>query len=287
MSVQLVALLANLALAALKFTVGHLAGSRALVADGFNSAGDVLATFGAWVAYRYARRAPDSNHPYGHDNAEALAGLLIAGMLLATGAFIAIDGIDTELSAGPAAEAPEASALVAAGITIATKLGLWVASRRVGLRTNSPTLLASARDHISDVVIGMAAFAGIALARLGAPAIDGVTAIAIGVWITFLGFRPLRENLGILMHEAPSGQAERAREIGRRVNGAVDVGEVRVQPLGGQYRIDLVLLVEGTISVSAAHVIAHDVEDAIRAELDHVREVYVHVEPAPDGATPA
>ncbi|MBI5852343.1 MAG: cation transporter [Planctomycetes bacterium] len=279
MSVQLVALLANVALAVLKFTVGHAAGSRALVADGFNSAGDVLATFVAWLAFRYARRAPDADHPYGHANAEALAGLLIAGMLLATGGFIAIDGIDTELSSGPTAAPPGALALAAAAITMAIKTALWLVSRRVGLRTNSPTLLASARDHVSDVVIGAAAFTGIALSRSGVPALDGICAIAIGAWIVVLGIKPLRENVGILMHQAPVGHADRARAIGRRIAGAIDVAEVRVQPLGGQYRIDLVLLVDGSLSVVAAHTIAHEVESAIRAELEHVHEVYVHVEP--------
>ena len=93
MSVQLAALLVNIGLAALKFTVGSMANSRALIADAFNSAGDVVATLVAWLAFRYAMKPPDDDHHYGHANAEALAGLLIGGMLCATGAFILINGV--------------------------------------------------------------------------------------------------------------------------------------------------------------------------------------------------
>jgi divalent metal cation (Fe/Co/Zn/Cd) transporter len=57
-SLQLVALLVNIALTVLKFTVGVMAGSRALLADAFNSAGDVFATFLAWIATTTATRTP-------------------------------------------------------------------------------------------------------------------------------------------------------------------------------------------------------------------------------------
>ncbi|MHC5065773.1 MAG: cation diffusion facilitator family transporter [Planctomycetota bacterium] len=115
MSIQLAALLTNIGLAVLKFTVGTIASSRALIADAFNSAGDVFATFVAWVAFRYGKMPPDDNHPYGHGNAEALAGLLIGGMLCATGGFICIDAFFffREQDRG----APEVIAIYAAAVT--------------------------------------------------------------------------------------------------------------------------------------------------------------------------
>jgi cation diffusion facilitator family transporter len=282
-SVQLVALIANILLAVMKFTVGNLAGSRALIADGFNSAGDIVATFAAWIAFRFGAREPDANHPYGHGNAEALAGLLIGGMLLATGAFIAIDGVDAFLSGSIRDEPPDQVALLAALATMAVKALLWVASVRVGRRTNSPTLLASARDHRADVLIGAVAFAGIFLAGQGVPELDAMAGVAIGLYVFWLGIEPVRGNVGILMHEEPPGYGTEARAIAETIDGIHGVREVRVQPVGGSYRIDMTLAVDGTRTVRDAHDLAHLVEDRIRAALDHVTEVYVHVEPHEDG----
>ena len=279
-SVQFITVLANVALAVMKFTVGNLTGSRALIADGFNSAGDIVATFAAWLAFRYGEREPDENHPYGHGNAEALAGLLIGGMLMATGAFITLDGVDAVFSGELQKEPPEQIALVAAVVTMVAKAILWTAAMRVGRRTNSPTLLASARDHAADVLIGAVAFVGIFLAGHGLPQLDAVAGIAIGVYVFWLGIVPVRSNVGILMHEEPPGYGSRARQIAETVDGVHGVREVRVQPVGGQYRIDMTLLVDGTLTVAAAHELAHDVEDVVRERLDHVMEVYVHVEPA-------
>lgn len=279
MSVQLVALIANVFLAVLKFTVGNLAGSRALIADGFNSAGDIVATFAAWIAFRYGARAPDECHPYGHGNAEALAGLLIGGMLLATGAFIAIDGMDAFLAGMVGQEPPDQIALVAAAITMAIKALLWTASIRVGRRTNSPTLLASARDHRADVLIGAVAFLGIYLSNHGLPELDVFAGVLIGLYVFWLGIEPVRGNVGILMKEAPRGYGDEARRIALTVDGVGGVREVRVQPVGGSFRIDMIMNVDGDISVRDAHDIAHVAEDRIRDTLDHVTEVHVHVEP--------
>ncbi|MBK9129678.1 MAG: cation transporter, partial [Phycisphaerales bacterium] len=186
MSLQLIALLTNIALAILKFSVGLVAGSRALLADAFNSAGDVVATLVAWVAFRIGRAPADEDHHYGHDNAEALAGLLVGGMLCATGAFICIEGVLAWFEA-PRQKPPELLALWAALITAVVKEVLYRASIRVGRATHSPTLMASARDHRADVLTSLVAAAGVVLARYGYPAFDDAAGGVIGVYIFFLG----------------------------------------------------------------------------------------------------
>ena len=278
MSIQLVALLANLALACLKFTVGTLANSRALIADAFNSGGDVVATFVAWLAFRYGRKPPDKDHPYGHQNAEALAGLLLGGVLLATGCFICIEGILGLLEEGEPA-VPGVLAIWAALITAAVKAVLWAVSIRAGRRTNSPTLLASARDHGADVVSGLVALGGIWVARHGAPQFDAWAGIVIGVYIVYLSVEPVRNNTAILMHAAPPELTARIEQQAATVPEVRDVRQVRVQPLGGTYRVDMSIAVDDHARVDQAHRIAHRVEDHILAEHEHVTEVHVHIEP--------
>ncbi|MHC5065774.1 MAG: cation transporter dimerization domain-containing protein [Planctomycetota bacterium] len=62
-------------------------------------------------------------------------------------------------------------------------------------------------------------------------------------------------------------------------DGVGEVRQTRVQPMGGSYRMDMILTVDGSMTVSAAHDLAHDVEEAILAEFDRLTEVHVHVEP--------
>lgn len=279
MSIQLLAVLVNVALAVMKFTVGTLAGSQALIADAFNSTGDVVATFVAWLAFRYGAKPPDADHHYGHANAEALAGLLIGGTICATGIFIFTDGVRA-LIAAQSHPAPETLALWGAGATAVVKEALCRVSLTVGRKTNSPTLLASARDHRADVFASLVALLGIFVARLGYPIFDPIAAAAIGVYIFLLGFSPVRSNAAILMHQSPPELDRLAAHEAAKVPGVARVTQVRVQPLGGSHRMDMVLEVVGTLTVAEAHVIAHRVEQQVIASMPNVHEVHVHVEPA-------
>ncbi len=277
MSAQLLALLTNTALAVLKFVVGSLASSRAFIADAYNSAGDVVATLVAWGAFRYGSTPPDENHPYGHGNAEALAGLLIGGMLCATGAFISIDSLLVSLE--PVGEKPGMLAVWAALTTACVKEGLYQVSIRAGRRTHSPTLLASARDHRADVVTSLSVIVGILLARNGYPSFDSLTGASIGLYILYLGFEPVRENFGILMQESHPELSAKAEVEALEIDGIRGVVQVRTQPVGGRYRMDIIIKVDGKLSVADAHDLAHEVEHIILAKNTRLTEVYVHVEP--------
>ena len=80
--VSLISIAVSGGLAVSKLVIGYLAGSNSVMADGVESAGDVVASslilFGLWVA----ARPPDENHPYGHGRFEMLTGLAV-GMGLA------------------------------------------------------------------------------------------------------------------------------------------------------------------------------------------------------------
>ncbi len=278
MSLQLIALLTNVALAILKFSVGMVAGSRALLADAFNSAGDVVATLVAWVAFRIGRAPADEDHHYGHENAEALAGLLVGGMLCATGAFICIEGVLAWFEA-PRERPPEMLALWAALITAGVKEALYRASIRVGRATHSPTLLASARDHRADVLTSLVAAAGVVLGRYGYPAFDDAAGGVIGIYIFVLGIAPMRSNLRVIMAGASPELANRASALAALAAGVDDVRRVQVLPMGGKLQIDLTIAVDGAMSVTEGHDVAHRAEDAVRAGMPRVTEVRVHVEP--------
>ena len=170
----------------------------------------------------------------------------------------------------------------AAGLTALIKAVLYYFSMKVGRRTNSPTLLASARDHGADVISGLVAMLGIWVATLGYPRFDAIAAAVIGAYIFYLSFDPVRSNTAILMHQAPPKLAELAEAVAAEVEGIVEVRQVRVQPLGGSYRMDMIVLVDGALTVEHAHKVAHAAEARVLEAMDNVTEVHMHVEPVAD-----
>ena len=98
--VALASIFLSAALAAAKITIGLLAGSTAVVSDGFESAGDVLASSLVLFGLIVAAKPPDREHPYGHGRFEILTGLLVGILLCVTGVLICYRSIEHLNDAG-------------------------------------------------------------------------------------------------------------------------------------------------------------------------------------------
>jgi cation diffusion facilitator family transporter len=274
---HLIGLGANTVLAAAKLTVGLLAGSEALTADGFNSTGDIFATAVGFAGFLYATKPADDDHHYGHGNAESLAGLIIGSVLMATGGFIILHS--TLALAQGVPPPPDAAALWVALLTIPVKEGLFRYATRVGSTANSPSLLATARDHRADVFLSLTVFGGILAARLGAPLLDPLIGAAVGVYVLVMALDPIRTNLATLMDRSSPALRDRIREIAEEEPAVRGVDEVRVHPLGSYHLIDLEIELDATLDLRSADAIARRVADRIRARVAHTRDVKVHVRP--------
>ena len=64
------------------------------------------------------------------------------------------------------------------------------------------------------------------------------------------------------------------------VPGAKGVEKILLRKMGPDVYVDLHLEVDPTLSVRDAHLIAHNVKDAIRAAYPQIADVLIHVEPA-------
>ena len=68
---------ANTFLAFMKTGVGILGHSPALLADGINSTSDVAYGIVMWLFMRMSGKPADKEHPYGHDQMETIAAVVV------------------------------------------------------------------------------------------------------------------------------------------------------------------------------------------------------------------
>ena len=78
-----IGLAVNLLLSAIKFVVGILGASQAVVADAVHSLSDMSTDFAVIFGVRYWSAPPDEEHPYGHGRIEALVTTFIGAALAA------------------------------------------------------------------------------------------------------------------------------------------------------------------------------------------------------------
>ncbi len=273
-----IGLVGNAVLSAGKILVGILAGSAALVADGYHSLADVLSDIGILLALKAANQPPDDDHPYGHHSFETLGAIVVAVFMLATAILIGRNAL-TSILAGEFKH-PEVAALLASLVSVAAKEVMARYTIAVGKLHRSPALLANGAMHRSDAISSLAAAAGIGGAMAGWPVLDSIGAIIIALFILRMGWDLLRENIMALMDTMPD--AELVSEIRESVEKVPCIQEVRalhVRQRGSWFLADLRISVHPDHTIESAHSIAHQAEDTVRRDVAKIARVFVHVEP--------
>ena len=93
MRVSLITIVQNIVLSILKLAAGLLAHSGAMVSDAVHSASDVMTTFVVIAGVKLANKASDKDHPYGHEQLECVAAIILSVILGLTGLGIGSSGI--------------------------------------------------------------------------------------------------------------------------------------------------------------------------------------------------
>lgn len=280
-AVLIISTAANVVLLGLKVSIGIIANSRALIADGINSALDIFFSVMILISFRLAAKPPDEDHPYGHGNIEVLVAFIAALLIIATGGYIIYDGIRTAFN--PELEEPGWLALVAAGFTIVTKLILYLYARAVSRKWSSPAVKVQAADHLSDIMATSVALTGILIARFGIKFLDPIGAVVIGGFICWTGIKLVRENMHVLLDAHPKEKfftgIRKCLESFKEID---DVSRIRAHPVGTSYFLEVTITVKGNLSVRKGH----DIAERVRSKLlkcEHLlKDVIVHVEPSSD-----
>ncbi len=275
-----ICLISNTLLAIVKFIAGILGNSQALIADGINSVVDVVSSGVAWIGHRISLNPPDKDHPYGHGNADVLAALFVGLVIFFTGIFVGGQAWVT-IRDGDLPRPTLLPVLVAIGVII-SKWILYLYTTRVGNKTHSPAVQATAADHKSDIIATSGALAGVFGAWVGVPILDPLAALWVAALIVYNAIRILTGNVHILMAGQPDpAVTEPVVETIRGVQGVEGFDRVRARQLGSKVILDIEILVDKGLTVDAGHEIARKARTVALRDHPTILDVVVHVEPYP------
>jgi cation diffusion facilitator family transporter len=281
--VLLLTLALNALVAVSKLVYGTLTHTLSLRADGFHSLTDggnnLLGLLGMW----WSTRPPDSKHPYGHEKIEVLAASCIGASLILL-SWSLVSGAIARLGA-PSTPPSQSwgSVLVLIG-TLVINLGVAAYEARRAKALASAFLASDAAHTLSDVLVTSGVLVTVFCIRWGYGWVDSVATIVIAAVILFTGVRVVRSNLDYLMDSAQVEEAQ-IHAIVCRVAGVAGAHKIRTRGTPGAIRIDLHIQIAPHLNVRHAHEVTHWAIDALKRDVDGVRDVVVHTEPAADGAS--
>lgn len=274
---------ANFFLAALKTSIGILGHSPALLADGINSTSDVAYGIVVSVFMKLSGKPPDADHPYGHNQMESIAAVVVGAFVITTAIAIfwnSINGVyrlylEKDEFAGAAA-----IALWVALFTVAFKILLSVWTLKIGRQTRNTAVLALGYDHRNDVFSAMAASMGIFFGRMGYPWVDPLAGAIVSLIILHTGIEILRDSASDLMDTLPGKNL--AREITGLVEpiaGVRDLEEIHAHRFGPYLVVNVTICVDGNLSIFEGDKIASRVEHKLMKNIEFMKKVHVHYHP--------
>jgi len=117
--------------------------------------------------------------------------------------------------------------------------------------------------------------------------LDPFAAILVSVLILKVGLDTTWGSLKEFTDTAPDGQvSDGIVACARAVPGVTDVHDVKVRSAGGQYQMEIHVVVDGSLTVSQGHLIAKEVQRCLVEEIEAMGSIIVHIDPAEDDDRP-
>lgn len=275
---SLLGIFGNLFLLIIKFTIGMLSGSQAMIADSANSAGDIFASLMTTIGNKISSVPKDDSHNFGHGKAEYIFSLFI-GLSMIVVAFKLIYNSVVSFFNPSEVQFPFFLILVCI-ITILVKLLLFFYTKSIEKKYKSLLLKANKEDHRNDCIVSAFTLISVVFNMNGIYFVDGIVGIGISIWICFTGIKIFIESYNVLMDKSiDENTKDKIFHIINEFKDIQKIDHLTSTPVGYKYLVSVTIYIDGNMSTFNSHHIADELEKKLN-KLDNIYLAIIHVNPA-------
>lgn len=273
--VMKVSFITNFLLSCFKIINGFILKSSALIADGIHSFSDLITDIVAIIGDKFANKPKDSDHPYGHGNAEYLTSFIIGLMIILMGIVLIKETMNQEVTI------PSYLVAIVSLITIVCKYFLASFLIKKGEFYNNNILIASGKESKTDVISSIVVFLSsiLILFRNYLDILkysDKIAGIIVGIFILVTGFKIVKENTVMILGKKADDTVLRNKLL--TIPNILNIDDIIMIKHGPYYKA----YVEVTMNIKLlkkAHDMAHNIENEIKNELTNIKYINIHVNP--------
>ena len=272
----IVGILCNVLLFVGKYLIGTIFGSIAIAADAINNLSDASSNIVSLIGFKLGSKKADEEHPFGHARYEYLAGLVVCVIIVAIGLSLAKESILKVIH--PSEVDCNVLMIVVMLISIAVKLWMSIFNKKIGMKIESDTLIATAADSRNDVISTSAVVVATILCKVtGWNIIDGIAGIGVAVFILYSGIGLIKETLSPLLGKVPA--AEFVNHITEKIQsypGVIGVHDLMIHDYGPG---NLFATVHVEFPAETPVIEAHEVMDEIERDFQEHMILTIHYDP--------
>lgn len=268
----------NLFLFIIKSIIGFITGSQAMIADAFNSGGDILSSIITFVGNKIASKPKDDDHNLGHGKAEYIYAMLISVIMIMASFTIFKDSIVSLFNKNTY----EFSywLIVVCVITIVFKLSLYLYTNNLAKKQNNLLIKANSNDHRNDVLLTLMNLLACVLSVYNIYFFDALVGSLISLWIIVTSIKIFIESYDVLMDKSISKETKnKVYDIIKEHKEIRRVTHFNSTPVGYKYQISFTIFVDGSMSTFESHKIADDLEKEIDKKIEDIYLTVIHVNP--------
>ncbi|MGC9444682.1 MAG: cation diffusion facilitator family transporter [Candidatus Methanospirareceae archaeon] len=272
----LLSIVISAGLAVVKYVIGMLSGSVALIADAIHSFTDIISSIGVFIGLTISSREPAEEFPYGFYKIENIASLFLALAIFYAGYEIILTSVE---KFGTAIVTNLGPAILVALLSVVTALFLSRYKLKVGQAINSPSLIADGQHTKSDALSSIAVLLGLVGYYFGFSSLDSIAGIAVSVLIFRAGYEIFKDSVKVLLDASIEYEAlNRIREIVTSNCCIRKINSLKARSSGKFIFIELA--VETNYSdLERAHHLSEQIETQIKSAVKNVDRVLIHMEP--------
>ena len=275
---SMLGIIVNLFLLIIKGIVASLSGSQAMVADAFNSAGDIFSSLMTYVGNRISCKKADDDHNLGHGKAEYIYSMLISISMLLMATFVLKDSIKSLFYGSKYTFS--IWLIVVCIVTIIVKFSLFLYTNTLYKKHNNLLILANSKDHLNDTIITSLNLISCVLSSYNIFFLDGIVGSIISIWIMYTAIKLFIESYNVLMDKSISIETKnKVLDIIKEEKQVKKVIHFNSTPVGYKYQISFTIYVDGNMSTFDSHEIANNLEEKIVDKVEEIYLVVIHVNP--------
>lgn len=273
-------IITNLILFGIKFLIGILAGSRAIISDAINNLTDLVSNVVSLFGFKIASKPADKDHPYGHERVEYVTGMIVSFIIIAVAIVLGYTSVMALINHEENLSFSVASFIVL-GVAIVGKILLGLFYHGMGKAIDSVSLKANMQDSVNDAISTGAVLVS-SIVIYFVPTLwwlDPAISIGVAVFILYSGIKLVRETVSPLIGLTPD--SEFVQDIVHDVEsfeGVLGIHDLVIHSYG-QTKIFIILHVEVDAYKNVME--SHDLIDNIELQIGEKYgvELTIHMDP--------
>ena len=275
-----VSIAASFLLFCLKITFGIITNSLSIIASAIDSFLDLSASFINFFSIYHSSRPADEEHKYGHEKAEAIAGLFQGFIIITTSLYLIIEALKRFRTDIILEQLNVGIFIMIISLVVCFLLSRYL--KKVAITTESIALHADSFHFKTDLYTNITIITGLLIVKYtGLTILDSVITIIVSSYIIYSTYEIIINSIDVLMdRELSEDKLEIIKKtIEDHSEEVKGFHKLRTRNTGSTKFIEFHLEINKELSFIEAHDLSEEIIKELEIKIPN-SEIIVHVDPS-------